>query len=81
MKSNADWLAEALDFERDNARKLRTVVLFTDDADGRKQFGVVKSQGGDSVTVMVEGDVLGCVESDMQIITTNSIEDVITELV
>jgi len=80
MKTNKEWLAEALQFKRDQVRKLQTVVLFTD-ADGRKRFGTVQDQDGDSVTVAVEGDVLACVESDMQIITTDSIRDVITELV
>lgn len=79
MKTNEEWLAEALDFERDHVRKLQTVVLFTGE-DGNKRFGVVKSQDDSSVTVAVD-DVMGCVESDMQIITTGDIQDVITELI
>jgi len=80
MKTNEEWLAEALDFERDQVRKMQTLVLFTDDQ-GRKQFGVVRHQDAGSVTVAVEGDVMGYVESDMQIITTDCIENVITEIV
>lgn len=80
MKTNTEWLAEALQFERDQKRKLRTVVLFTD-TDGRKRFGTVQDQDGDAVTVVVKGDVLACVESDMQIITADCIENVITEIV
>ena len=80
MKTNTEWLAEALQFERDQVRKMQTVVLFTD-GDGRKRFGTVQDQDGDAVTVVVKGDVLGYIESDMQIISTDSIQDVITELV
>lgn len=81
MKTNTEWLAEAIEFVSGQKRKMQVVVCF-DAGDGRNEFGAVQSQDGDDVTVTVKGSLpstLGSVTTKR--ISTDSIQDVITELV
>jgi len=81
MKTNTEWLAEAMDFVSGQKRKMRVGVWF-DAGDGRNEFGAVQSQDGDDVTVAVKGSLPTTMFTETtKRISAGSIRDVITELV
>jgi len=79
MKTNTQWLAEAIEYAEGQKRAMRVVVCFDDG--GRNEFGTVQSQDGDDVVVTVKGSLPTTMFTETtRRISADCIRDVVTEL-
>jgi len=81
MKTNTEWLTEAIEYAEGQRRKMQVMVRF-DAGDGLNEFGTVQDVTGDDITVAVKGSLPTTLFTETtRRISADSIRDVITELV